>query len=163
MCSNERANSTTSDLIVVYLRTYMPNFSLQHLLVLVLHTEIRAFLYLSPLILELPSLPGQLLIPSPVCSHCVSARAPPKRLYDRISSRPRSPYHRRLSCPCILSSLVAPAARISSCCIFFSNPSLFAIKAPLCSSSTAILSAGVASRCFLTFCLIVSFYSEIKL
>lgn len=61
------------------------------------------------------------------------------------------PHHRRLSWPCMLSSLVAPAALISSCFIFCSSPSLLAIKAPRCSSRTAIFSAGVASRCFCTF------------
>lgn len=43
--------------------------------------------------------------------------------------------HLLLSRPAMLSSLVAPFARISNSCIFFSNPILFAIKPPLCSSN----------------------------
>lgn len=64
---------------------------------------------------------------------------------------PLATYHRLLSCPCILSSLVAPLALISSSLIFFSKPSRLAINPPRCSSSCAIFSAGVASRCFSTF------------
>jgi len=59
-------------------------------------------------------------------------------------SRPTSS-HRLLSCPCILSSLVAPWALISNSLIFFSSPSLFATNPPRCSSSCAIFSVGVAS------------------
>jgi hypothetical protein len=62
------------------------------------------------------------------------------------------PSHRFLSCPSKLSALVAPFALISNSLIFFSNPSLFAINPPRCSSNCAIFSAGVASRCFSASC-----------
>jgi len=76
-----------------------------------------------------------------------------------LQSRPLHP-HLLLSCPTILSSLVAPLALISSSLIFFSKPILFATKAPLCSSSCAIFSAVVASSRFLATLGVVSIEHE---
>jgi hypothetical protein len=60
----------------------------------------------------------------------------------------RHPQPLFLSCPSRLSPQLFPWALASTSLIFLSSPILLATSAPLCSSSTAIFSAGVASTRF---------------